>query len=121
MSTKVNKNLKKRTIGEDLWLIRQSRGLKQGEMAAEYGVCETNYTRMELDKMLPTEAICPDKDAMMKIATLPLLLALARRRARWTLLYAAKRIGMSHVTLLLRERSGDAGLKAWWNKEGWKF
>jgi len=114
MPDALNKDLTKRTPGEELWLWRQALGYS-GIKAADYmGIGRNRYWSMEADRI----------DAAFKYrgdATVELLFKLARRRTGWGLRETARRVGVSHVTLLTWERMGDQTLMDWWVSRGFTF
>lgn len=114
----INKNLRERTPGEDLWLWRKHCGLSQARAAAKLGVGRTTYWTYETDQQLGPER--PPTYRLSHAAPADLL-RLARRRNGRTLLETARRVGCSHVTLLAREAAGDPALVAWWESRGYSF
>lgn len=115
----MNKDLRKRTVGEDLWMYRKWKGLTATQMAKKLGVGRTTYWTWERDK-----AEVPELSAQYHLWFKPpqsLLLTLARRRRGGRLNDTAALVGCSHVILLKREREGDPGLRTWWEKRGFIF
>lgn len=51
------------------------------------------------------------------------MMTLWRRRARWSIKEAAQRMGISHVTLIARERGEGEWEEtyAWWEQNGWNI
>jgi len=114
------KDLRTRTPGERLWLARKGLGLSQVQAAALAGVGETAYGKAE--KVL-FGAPTPFKSPFPPISkpSLPVLLALARRRSGLGLDGTAAALGVSKVTLLAWERDGGPGLKVFWERRGYVF
>lgn len=113
-----DKNLAALTQGERLWAWRKARGLTQAQAAGRLGT-----TRHRLQAM---EAGAIDGQSLARRVrnsevALPGLLALARRRAGVGLEGLAQALGTSRVTVLAREARGDARLRAWWVRAGWRF
>lgn len=112
----MNRDLRERTRGEELWLWRRSLGLTTAEAAGRLGIGRTTYWTCERGDAVP-----PAGWRALKRPAPALLLGLARRRSGWTLQEVARRAGTSHVTLILREKEGDSGLIAWWERRDFIF
>lgn len=111
-----DKDLSRLGQGERLWVWRKQEGLTGHEAAARLGVgrglfWEAEAGRRELPVAYPS----------IGRPGLPLLLRLARKRSGIGLVELAYRLSTTHPTLLLREREGDHGLRAWWEGRGWTF
>lgn len=117
----MNYDLNVRTRGEELWLWRRSRGLTAATGAERVGVGRTTMWKMEADQM--SAPIQHPRWGLARVRRPPLclLLALARRRAGLGLYRTAKRAGISHVSLLERERSGSPELVTFWKDWGFSF
>lgn len=120
-SVKIGKNVIRhlwlRTNGEELWLWRKDKGLKQSAAAKRLGVSRATYWTYEndLQKVPPEGRWKPIEPSR------PLLLALARRRAGLNLRAAARALGCSHVTYLDWERKGELILVDWWKRQRFTF
>jgi DNA-binding XRE family transcriptional regulator len=112
----LNRDLTRRTPGEELWCRRRRAGLTAAEAAALLRVGRTTLFLAEGDRR-PLPA-CLDGGFAPH---LPELLALARRRAGLTLDEAAMMAGCSRVTLLKREREADPSLRRRWERRGFTF
>lgn len=112
----LNRDLTKRTIGEELWIRRRWHGRTQAEAAKTYGVSERRYNLWETDREAPTgwqvHKLVPNHGD---------LCALARRRSGKDLRRLAKSMKVSHVTVLVWEKSGDGRLVELWKKRGYTF
>lgn len=111
------KNLRSHTMDEHLWLIRRHMGLTQVEMAKQWDVSPKTYYRIEnglAEWSHPgTPLARPYRDGE--------LCALARRRHGKTLVQTAADLGISHSTLLARERVSDPRLVTAWRGFGYRF
>lgn len=112
----MNKDLKKRTAGEELWLYRKYKGLRQEELAVKLGIGRTTYWKIETDQI---EFEVPSHYSV--VPSLSQQLALARRRAGWSLRRTAAKMGISHVSFLKREQNGSLNLMVWWRTRGFFF
>ncbi len=112
------RDLGKRTPGEELWCRRRWTGLTGLQAAEVLGVGRTALWLAEQDAGTAEAYLLRMRHAVIR---LPQLLALARRRQGWGLLGTAKRVGVSHTTLLIREKAGDPGLMEFWVGEGFTF
>ena len=112
----LNRDLTRRTAGEELWCRRRKAGLGQARAAKRLGVGRTTLQAAEADATTLKRAL-----AARFAPGLPELLALARQRSGWGLRGAARRAGISHVTLLLWEREADRRLIAFWTKNRFTF
>lgn len=104
------------TPGERLLVAREREGIHQDEAARRAGVGEKVYAAAELDRK-PFPGRLPALGAV----TLPERLGLARRRSGASLADVARWGSVSRVTLLAMERRGDPGLRAFWEKRGFRF
>lgn len=113
---RINRNLGKLSDGERLWFLRTKAGKSQRQAAMDYGTFEKRYWEMEVDQR-------PFPGEMVSIIRLTPAdkCALARRRAGLKLRGTARSFGVSHVTLLAWESSGDKRLIAHWRAQGFKF
>jgi transcriptional regulator with XRE-family HTH domain len=108
------------TPGEVLRIARHRAGLTQREAASRAGVGKTAWWEAEkgfAPALTPREARLRD----VRRPSLPELLDLARRRSGLGLEGVAGLLGTSRVTLLALERAGDEGLRAFWEKRGFRF
>ena len=114
------KDLSRRTPGEKLWLVRKAAGLTQAEAGRRAGIGENAVGEAEKDRRA---APAPLKQAVRAVSrpSLPLLLALARRRSGIGLAGVAEALGVSRVTVLAWEREGRPNLKAFWRGYGFRF
>lgn len=109
------------TSGERLWIYMRRFDMTNAFVAYYFGVPEAMVTDWLHDR--PTAPAWWLPPAVMLKGGLMSheRLALARRRRGWTLREMARRLGMSHVTLIRRER-GIGPLQPlldWWEREGW--
>lgn len=110
----IDRDLRRPTPAERLWLWRRTTSLTQADAAARLGVPLRRYQRAEAGEnsvQVPRGAPRP---------TLGDLCALARRRSRLGLRAAAARLGISHVTLLAWERGSDPRLVEGWRVLGFR-
>lgn len=114
------KELSRRTPGEELWLARKAAGKTAVEAAVLAGLPRHAYSDAERDR---NGAPTPLKSGLRKVSrpSLPLLLALARRRSGLGLAGVVRAYGVSKVTVLARERAGSPSLLAFWTKRGFRF
>lgn len=112
----MNKDLRRRTPAEDIWLWRRGSGRTQTEMAALWNCGRTTFWKYESGLLeLPPTYRGHSRPGIRE------LLPLARRRAGLTTAALAGRLGISRVTLAAWEREVDSRLVAWWLKRGWTF
>lgn len=121
------KSLRKMTDGERLWLHRRRNGVTQDAAAKRLGLGQKIYASIEMDET-PGTFDAQKKLYLMQKITCRMgrpsswdMLALARRRAKMSLVFAARFMKVSRVTILAMERRGDAKLKAFWEKRGFRF
>lgn len=110
----VNKDLRTRTQGEELWLARRALGRTQAAQARALGVSRGRLSLLELDAAQGGPRVRFEP-------SLPLLLALARRRSRLGLRGVARAAGVSHRTLLKWEARADPKLVEFWVGRGFTF
>ena len=113
-----DRDLTRRTHGEELWCRRRAAGLTSREAAEALGIGRTTLyleERKEGPRRLPLLA------RHWASPRLPELLALARRRSGWGMHGTAQRARVCHVTLLRMERSGSPDLRAFWEERGFTF
>ncbi len=107
------------TNGEYLWLWMRRLDHTRASAAKLFGVPPKTITAWTRDRPAPGGATAP----AMEVAQIwdHECISIARRRRGWSLREAARRMGMSHVTLINRERGGGevGALIAWWEGEGW--
>lgn len=103
-----------RTRGEQLWLWRRRFKLTQASAARSLLISEYIYHESENDRSgkAPARSIRPTPGE---------LCALARRRHGLGLLGTARLLGLTHVTMLARERRCDPSLITSWQKLGYEF
>lgn len=111
-----DRDLGRRTRGEELWLWRRRKGLTQEKTRARFGASE--YAMAMAEK---ADAPTLPPRCRLREPTWGELCALARRRHGLGLDETARRHGCSRVTLLSREKRGAAGLVLWWQDMGYKF
>lgn len=112
----LNRDLTKRTQAEEVWLWRRSKGYTMRRAAKALGVGRTSlWKRLKENTALPRPA------PRVLNPSLPLILALARRRYGRGLKPLAKELGVSHMTLLKWEARGEEALVGWWCRRGWRF
>lgn len=130
-----SRDLRSRTPSEELWLWRYRQlsleprrtigrsgsAPSQAEAAQYLGVTTARYHDAEVGKLHDRDVkeILSLTGGDGKSPSPGELCALARRRAGWTLSQAAKKMGVSHVTYLERERAGLA--REMWEAEGFRF
>jgi DNA-binding XRE family transcriptional regulator len=110
-----DKNLRKRTVGERFWLIRTHERQTQAQVAKAIGISERLYNHIERNIVAsrpPGAAFKPSPG---------LLCALARRRDGRSLRSVAKALGISHVTLLVWEKTDCPELVKMWKRRGYEF
>lgn len=112
----LDRDLTRRTPAEDLWLWRRKRGLTSTEAARALSVGRTFLWKAEHGFTELHRAPRP-----LSSPSLPLLLALARRRAGLGLRGTASAAGVSHQTLLRWEARGEEALRSWWERRGYRF
>lgn len=118
MPDRVNKNLKKWTYGERLWLTRRAVGETQKVFAKRFGVSEKRYLAAENDR----QPLGGDARPLPDLSPTPGdLCALARRRHKRSLRATARMLKLSHVGLLTRERRSDERLAQAWTALGYIF
>lgn len=100
------------TPGERWWLARRRRGVSQGVVAAELGVCLTYYQRVERDRRHLVAA--PRVNTITRLEKF----ALARRRTHLTLREVGEELGVCHVTVLNWERLALPRLIEFWRRRG---
>lgn len=110
----VNRSLGRRTAGEDHWLFRRKTKMTQARIASIFNISERRYNLWETDRETPIIYRYPDP-------SMGDLCALARRRQGWKLRRAAKKFGVTHVTLLRWEEASDPYLVAGWRSLGYRF
>ncbi len=115
-----DKDLAILTPGELLRIARHRAGLTQRQAAARAGVGKTAWWEAEKG-LAPAPTPREARLRAVRRPTLAELLDLARRRSGLGLNEAAGLAGTSRVTLLAMERAGDDGLRAFWEKRGFKF
>lgn len=112
----MNKDLTTHTPGERLWLWRKQENVTGHEAAANLGVGRNAFWDAEKGRRA-----LPAQVPRIRALTLPLLLQLARKRAGWGLAGTARRLKVTHPTLLDWEREGLPELQAWWERRGFIF
>lgn len=117
---KIAKDLSRRTPGEELWLARKAAGRTSYEAAALAGVGRNAYREAELDRN-PARIDALARIRRVRRPSLPLLLALARRRSGARLAGLCALVQASRVTVLVWERSGKPELRAFWEGRGFRF
>lgn len=111
----IDLDLRRLTPAERLWLWRRLAGLTQAAAAGRLRVPLRSYQRAEAGN---TGCIAPPRAPRPSPGD---LCALARRRSGLSLREAARRLGVSHVTLLAREGRGDQQLVLAWESLGFRF
>lgn len=109
----INRNLRKLSNGEQLWLCRKALGQTQVEAAQRsyYGIrC---YVLAELDRHDPITILGHWSHPCAREK-----LTLARRRYGRDLRETAHLAGVSHRTLLLWEQAADNRLIRFWERRG---
>lgn len=114
---KKNLDLRHRSLAEELWLWRKSKGLDCATAAERFQMSRTVYWRAEKGTRSPPSEgwdrlISPSER---------LLMLLARRRSRLGVEKLAKRLKTSRPTLLAWEREQNQALKAFWRSQGYVF
>lgn len=104
------------TTGERLLLLRERDGIHQDEAARRLGIGERAYNAAETDRGAFTGRLralgsLSDEERF----------AITRRRSKLPLADVARLLKVSRVTILAMERRGDAKLKAFWEKRGFRF
>lgn len=112
---RLNLDLRELSYSERLWLWRRRRGLTQMKASGLRGVGVVTYWREERAAR-PVSGFVPR--VMPRTGD---LCALARRRSGMSLLAASRGIGVSHPTLLKREKIGDPRLCLFWENKGFLF
>lgn len=103
-----------RTPAEWLWARRRAAGLGIPAAAKALGIGRTTYGLCEQGQ----HPIPPPRGPMVRPEpTLPVLLALARRRSGMGLVRIAKALRISRVTLLRWEREADPRIIEFWSKK----
>ena len=93
------------TRGEERWLRRLRAGLSQAQLARVLGASRSARGRAEADPAPGTAGLRLDPAERLR---------LARRRSGCGLRETARRVGVSHVTLLRWERDADPRLRDFW-------
>lgn len=104
--------------GERFWLNRRRLNKTQAQASRLYKVSEDRITAWENERNIDS---CPHVVLHAKLTTGEML-ALARRRKEWDIREAAKKMGVSHVTVIKWEddrNSTQAEALAWWTQHGW--
>lgn len=104
------------TTGERLLLLRERDGIHQDEAARRLGIGERAYNAAETDRGAFTGRL----RALGRLSDEERF-AIARRRSKMHLAEVADRMKVTRVTVLAMERRGDAKLKAFWEKRGFRF
>lgn len=112
----MSKDLTDLDQGGRLWLWRRHEGLTGHRAAAALGMGRNAYWEAE-DGRRALEFPVPS----IGKPPLPLLLQLARKRSGLGLAGTASRLGITHPTLLKRERAGDGEIRSFWEKRGFTF
>ena len=116
-------NLQEPTNAEILWTWRRRAGvsLTQPEAAERLGVPRKLHWKMENGKV--EFWLHPNIRRYRNCMSLSDKCALARRRVQFFFGHKelARRFGISHVTLIEWERTGDHRLVEAWKKEGFQF
>lgn len=104
------------TTGERLLLLRERDGIHQDEAARRLGLGERAYNAAETGHMAFTGRLralgaLSDEERF----------AIARRRSKLPLADVARLLKVSRVTVLAMECRGDARIKAFWEKRGFRF
>jgi transcriptional regulator with XRE-family HTH domain len=113
MVDKVNKDLRKWTKGEQLWLWRRAGEYTQEEAARRLKIGERHYWEAENDLVSRATVALEGEPGLGDLC------ALARRRHGLLLRATAQMMGVSHVTLLAWERVGDPRLVNAWKNKGY--
>lgn len=100
--------------------------MSQEEAAAYFGISYQRYHDAEAARLPERDvrallAMVRDGGADAPPVTWAERCAVARRRMGWTLDRAASVLGVSRVTYLERERTGDVGVVAMWAAQGFLF
>jgi len=116
----MNTNLRTLTNAEIIWIWRRRVGLTQARAAARLGI-----TAKALWKIEAGEVDCrlrSDIKRYGRCASRAERCAIARRRVQFLFGHKqlARRFGISHVTLIAWERSGDPRLAQAWKAEGFR-
>lgn len=104
--------------GERFWLNRRRLGKTQFQASKLYKVSEDKITAWENERDAES---CPHVVLHAKLTTGEAL-ALARRRKGWDIRQAARKMRVSHVTLIKWEddrNSTQEQALQWWDKQGW--
>ena len=111
-----DRDLTRRTGGEEAWLRRKTAGRTQAEEAARLGVSRPTLWAVE-------RGLAPLRASMRGYSqpTRTGLLWLARRRSGMGLREAALMAGVSHRTFLIWEKAGDTRLVRFWKAWGFRF
>lgn len=105
------------TKGERLWLWGRRWGKDNAGIGETYGASAkvvSHWLHTLDDEDVPEVAL---KEPIQKWE----LIAIARRRQGWSIREMARRLGVSHVTLINRERGGGDWMEVWmwWRAKGW--
>lgn len=102
----------KPTLGECVWLWRRRRNLTLVQASQQWGIQRRDLVACEADRKLPPDNL---RRRVEKLVPAPEEeLRLLRRRSGLGSRGAAAAYGISHVSLLRLEETGDEGLKRWY-------
>lgn len=122
MPKKVEKNLRRLTDWEVLWLIRLRQRKTQPEMAKHHGMCRAVYVQIELGRRPLPETLRSAIQRELRMDIRPAeMLRLARKRWGRGLRSVAGTAGVSHMTLLDWEKWAEKRLVDFWRARGFTF
>lgn len=108
--------------GERFWLWRRSKGWNQARAGAALGIGRGLLSAFEAGRVPENPRKSPQTPSKIRQRpSLPLLLALARRRSGYPLPKVARAVGVSRTTILAWERAGDPRLVGFWEARGFLF
>lgn len=116
-NARVNRDLNKQTKGEQLWVWRKFSHMTGIEAAKYWSIGRNAYWNNEAD----LQDDIPQWVFVSELRSDGLLFKLARRRMGWGLEETARRVGVSHQTLLSWEETARPCLREWWEKKGFTF
>lgn len=112
----VNKDLRRTTVAEDVWLWRYRKGWSQAQAANALHMSRTHYQLLESGRAA-RRTFCPSRGTRCTGEAC----ALARRRSGLGLTKTATLYGVSRPTLINHEAKSLETLRQFWEKRGFTF